>query len=86
MLFSFTWSVVWFSIGKMLPRIYFTTPNIHNDANMTITIIHDVLSHWFGILPEVLHLQLDNTYREKKNQIVFGYLNMLVELIIFQNV
>jgi len=31
--------------GKMLPRVYFTAPNIHNDANLTITIIHDVLSH-----------------------------------------
>ena len=57
--------------GKMLPRVYFTDPNIHNDANLTITIIHDVISHWSGNLPEVLYLQLDNTCRENKNQIVF---------------
>ena len=72
--------------GKMLPRVYFTAPNIHNDANLTITIIHDVISHWSGNLLEVLYLQLDNTCRENKNQIVFGYLNMLVELRIFQKV
>ena len=72
--------------GKMLPRVYFTAPNIHNDANLTITIIHDVLSHWSGNLPEVLYLQLDNTCRENKNQVVFGYLNMLVKLRIFQKV
>jgi len=72
--------------GKMLPRVYFTAPNIHNDANLTITIIHDVISHWSGNLPEVLYLQLDNTCRENKNQVVFGYLNMLVELRIFQKV
>ena len=66
--------------------MYFTAPNIHNDANLTITIIHDVISHWSGNLPEVLYLQLDNTCRENKNQVVFGYLNMLVESRIFQRV
>ena len=71
--------------GKMLPRVYFTAPNIHND-DLTITIIHDVLSHWSGNLPEVLYLQLDNTCHENKNQVVFGYLNMLVELRIVQKV
>ena len=66
--------------------MYFTASNIHNDANLTITIIHDVISHWSGNLLEVLYLQLDNTCRENKNQVVFGYLNMLVELRIFQKV
>jgi len=59
---------------------------IFNDANLTITIIHDVPSHWSRNLPEVLYLQLDNTCRENNNQVVFGYLNMLVELRIFQKV
>jgi hypothetical protein len=72
--------------GKICPRVYFTTPNIHNDANMTITIIHHALTDWFGNLPQVLYLQLDNTSLENKNQIVFGYLSMLVKLGIFQNV
>ena len=53
---------------------------------MTITIIHHVLTYWNGNLPRVLYLQLDNTSQENKNQIVFGYLNMLVELRIFQKV
>ena len=52
--------------GKMFPRVYFTTPNIHNDANMEITIIHDVVSYWSGNLPKVLYLQLDNTCHENK--------------------
>ena len=64
--------------GKMLPIVYFTTPNIHNDGNLIITIIHDVISHWGGNLPEILYLQLDNTCHENKNQIVFGYISMLV--------
>ena len=53
--------------GKMLPRVYFTIQNIHNDANMTIAIIHDVLSHWFGNLPEVLYLQLNTSCENKNN-------------------
>jgi hypothetical protein len=72
--------------GKMCPRVYFTAPNIHNYENLTITIIHHVLTHWSRNLPQVLYLQLDNTSRENKNQIVFGYLSMLVQLGIFQKV
>jgi hypothetical protein len=53
--------------GKMYPRVYFTTKNIHNDENLTITIIHHVLTHWSGNILQVLYLQLDNTSREKKN-------------------
>ena len=71
---------------KMFPRVYFIAPNIHIDENMTITIIHDMVTHWYGILPEVLYLQLDNTSRENKNQVLFGYLNMLVELGIFKKI
>jgi len=68
------------------PRVYFTYPNIHNDANLTFTIIYHVINHLYGNLPQVLYLQLDNTSHENKNQIVFGYLSMLVELGIFQKV
>ena len=72
--------------GQMSPRVYFTAPNIHNDANFTITIIHHVITHWSNNIPWVLYLQLDNTIRESKNKIVFGYLNMIVELGNFQKV
>ena len=53
--------------GKMSPTVYFIAPNIHSDGNMTINIIHDVFSNWGGNLPEILYLQLDNTYRENTN-------------------
>ncbi len=69
---------------QMFPKVYFTTPNIHNDENLTITIIHHFLTHWSDDLTEVLYLQLDNTCWENKNQVVFGYLNMLVEVWIFK--
>jgi hypothetical protein len=71
---------------KICPRVYFTYPNIHNDENLTITIIHHVLTHWYGNLPQALYLQLENTSCENKNQIVFGYLSILVEMRIFQKV
>lgn len=35
-------------------------------------------------LPEVLYLQLDNCFREKKNKYLFGYCALLVELNIFR--
>jgi hypothetical protein len=70
---------------KCVPRVYFTTPNIHNDVNLTITIIHHVLTHWSGNLTQVPYLQLDNTSHEKKIKL-FGYLSMLFELEIFQKV
>jgi hypothetical protein len=72
--------------GKMCPRVYFIAPNIHNDENITIAIIHHVLTHWSENIPQVLYLQLDNTSRGNKYQIVFGYLSMLVEMGIFQKV
>jgi hypothetical protein len=52
--------------GKMCPMVYFTSPNIHNDAILTITVIHHVLTHWSRNLPQVLYLQLHNTSRENK--------------------
>ena len=45
-----------------------------------------MITHWPGNITQVLYLQLNNTQYENKNQIVFGYLSMLVELRIFQNV
>jgi hypothetical protein len=70
----------------MCPRAYFIAPNIHNDANITITIIHHVLTNWFGNVPQVLYLQLDDTSRENKNQFFFGYLSMLAQMGIFKKV
>jgi hypothetical protein len=70
----------------MCPRVYFTAPNIHNDANFTIIIIHHVFTRWYDNLPQVLYLQLDNTSRENKNQNVFEYLRMIIQLTIFKKV
>ena len=61
------------------PYVFLTCPNVHNDPNLTITIMHRVLQSWNGPLPPVLYVQLDNTSRENKNSSVFGYLSMLVQ-------
>ena len=61
------------------PSVFITYPNIHNDPNLTVTVMQRVLQTWQGILPPVLYVQLDNTARENKNSTVFGYLSMLVD-------
>ena len=68
------------------PQVFLTYPNIHNDPNLTVTVMHRVLQSWSGILPPVLYVQLDNTARENKNSTVFGYLSMLVERGIFKKI
>jgi hypothetical protein len=72
--------------GQIPSMIYFIAPNIHNDENITINIIHHVINHWSNNLLQVLYLQLDNNNLENNNQIVFGYLSMHIELEIFQKV
>ncbi len=68
------------------PWVYLTYPNVHNDPNLTITIIQRVLQSWIGSLPPTLYVQLDNTARENKNSSVFGYLSMLVHRGLFKKV
>lgn len=59
-----------------------------HDSNLTITLLINVLSLFVvdHTLPEILYLQLDNTSRENKNQYVFGFCAILVELKIFKKV
>lgn len=49
-------------------------------------MIQHVLRMWDGPLPKSLYVQLDNTARENKNQLVIAYLNMLVEKDVFKKV
>ena len=71
---------------EIKPHVYLTYPNIHNDPNLTVTVMQRVLQSWPGILPPVLYVQLDNTARGNKNSTVFGYLSMLVEKGIFKKI
>ena len=68
------------------PHVFITYPNVHNDPNLTVTVIHRVLMSWGQPLPPVLYIQLDNTARENKNSTVFGYLSMLVDQGLFRKV
>ena len=59
-----------------------------HDSNLTINIILSVLQIFnsrFG-LPPVLNIQLDNCWRENKNQHVFSLLSILVEWHVFDKV
>ena len=68
------------------PHVFITYPNVHNDPNLTVTVIHRVLMSWGQPFPPVLYIQLDNTARENKNSTVFGYLSMLVNQGLFRKV
>jgi hypothetical protein len=61
-------------------------PNFHNDSNLTIHVIQDILNGWEGDLPLVLYLQLDNTSKENKNKFLIAYLHMLVEREVFKKI
>ncbi|KAL3694143.1 hypothetical protein R1sor_007794 [Riccia sorocarpa] len=67
-------------------KVYATYKNVRSDSNLTISVIHRVVSDWEGPLPATLYIQLDNTVRENKNGIVFAYLAMLVEKKIFRKI
>ncbi|MCO5595791.1 hypothetical protein L7F22_049839 [Adiantum nelumboides] len=65
--------------GVMISRVFTNFPNLHNDPNLTVTVIQKILTEWEGALPSTLYVQLDNTARENKNQVLMAYLSMLVE-------
>lgn len=67
--------------GTLFSRVFLNYPVLHNDGNLTITILQRVFHEWEdkpGGLPLVLYLQLDNTSRENKNNLLFAYLHMLI--------
>ncbi|KAL3682469.1 hypothetical protein R1sor_000491 [Riccia sorocarpa] len=72
--------------GKMQTRAFLTYNNIKSDSNLTITVLHKILLEWEGPLPPTMYLQLDNTVRENKNNILFAYLAMLLDRNIFSKI
>ena len=58
--------------GVVKPWVFLTYPNVHDDPNLTITIINRVLQSWSGTLPEVLYVQLDNTVRENTTSFILS--------------
>lgn len=75
--------------GELHSRVFLNYPNLHNDGNLTITILQRVIVEWEkrpGGLPPVLYLQLDNTSRENKNNLLMTYLHMLLEKKVFKKI
>ncbi len=75
--------------GELHSRVFLNYPNLHNDGNLTITILQRVFNEWEGRpvrLPPVLYLQLDNTCRENKNNLLMAYLHMLVKNKVFKKI
>ncbi|KAL3699662.1 hypothetical protein R1sor_017684 [Riccia sorocarpa] len=72
--------------GTFRTKVFATYKNVRSDSNLTISIIHRIVSDWEGPLPPTLYLQLDNTVRENKNANVFAYLAMLIDRKVFLKV
>ena len=72
--------------GVMTSRVFINFPNLHNDPNLTVTVIQKILIEWEGELPSTLYVQLDNTPQENKNHVLIAYLSMLVEKKVFKKV
>ena len=66
-------------------RCYVVKPNWKHDTNLTIHILVLTLVRVAekGPLPKVLYLQMDNCWRENKNQYMFTFLALLVKLGMF---
>lgn len=74
--------------GRVSPvRFLIHDQRIPHDSNLTINSIMMVLdSIGWDKLPPKLALQLDNTCRENKNNIVFAFLALLHEYGVFEEV
>ena len=57
-----------------------------HDSNLTINVLLNILFSQREELPDVLYIQLDNCYRENKNQFVIGFLALLVQCGVFKEV
>jgi hypothetical protein len=64
-------------------------PNFKAGNNLTIEVLHRVLEAEMGIrgsLPRTLYVQLDNTSKQCKGKFVLGYLALLVEWEVVEEV
>ncbi len=62
-----------------------------HDPNLTINVLLRILVERFRELgpvglPERLYVQMDNCARENKNQMVFGFIGLLIEQCVFTEV
>ena len=67
-------------------RAYLQPGVFKHDSNMSIHLLMTTLLALPAPLPDVLYLQLDNCWRENKNQIVFSFLALLVQLNVFRKI
>jgi len=68
------------------PKSYFDLFQYPHDANLTRNILLFELQSMGKDLPDTLCLQMDNCWRENKNQFVLNFLAVLVMLDIFVKV
>lgn len=67
-------------------HMYLDNKDHPHDSNMTATILLNIIKKYSNPLPDVLYLQMDNCFRENKNQTIIGVCALLVEMEIFKKV
>ena len=75
--------------SQLHSKVFLNYPTLHNDGNLIITIMQRILNEWenkLGGIPPILYLQLDNTSRENKNNLLFTYLHMLLVKKVFKKI
>ena len=76
-------------LEKRKTVFYLNHDQYPQSSNMVVSIIYKLLKVFvndFKKLPKKLHIFADNCWRENKNRYVFGFLDWLVELGVFQEV
>ena len=56
-----------------------------HDSNLTMNVLLHVFNRR-DVLPDILYLQMDNCYRENKNQFLISFLALLVQMDVFKKV
>ena len=67
------------------PKGYFDVLQYPHDKNLTMNVILSELEATANI-PDTIYIQMDNCFKENKNQFVFGLLAVLVKLDIAKEV
>lgn len=60
-----------------------------HDSNLTLNVLLNIFTNLIkngGCLPECLHLQLDDCYRENKNRYIMAFSAYLIEMGIFKEI
>ena len=82
----YPFSVVGVMVHGFEYRSYLVKPTWKHDTNLTIHLLMKTLVRVLettGRIPPILYLQMDNCWRENKNQYMMTFLSLLIKLKVF---